>query len=174
MLVRLFSVLLLSILFIAGCTSRRGEEQGEVSGKVTYNGKPLPGGRISFYGAKGYNGEGIISPQGEYSLHAPLGEVQIRVDNTILRPNSEEEQEKAKRFGKGKANLVKLKPWQQKEGGDKKTEEMTTSHGVTGRYVPIPKRYINPNTSGLKYTVKPGSQTFDIELTDSPSPVPGK
>src|SRR5262245_6140514 len=95
MLVRLFSVLLLSILLVAGCT-RSAERQAEVSGKVTYNGKPLPGGRVTFVGSKGYTGSGIISPQGEYSLHSPLGEVQIGVDNRMLKSDPMWEKYKGK------------------------------------------------------------------------------
>jgi hypothetical protein len=34
----------------------------------------------------------------------------------------------------------------------------------------IPSQYQDPQTSGLKYTVKPGTQTHDIELSDNPSP----
>ena len=32
------------------------------------------------------------------------------------------------------------------------------------QYMPIPKKYSNKNTSGLKYTVKEGKQTFNIDL----------
>lgn len=35
----------------------------------------------------------------------------------------------------------------------------------TGPYVPIPKRYGSPKTSGIACTIKPGEQTFDIPLT---------
>ncbi len=160
MLMRLLYTLLLSILFIAGChATRPGEQQGEVSGKVTYKGKPLPGGRISFFGARGYNGMAIISPQGEYSIKAPLGECQIGVDNSILKSDPKQEKYKGK--------IIKKKPWD-KADGDKTGEEMKTSHGVTGIYVPLPAHYADPTTSGLKYTVRSGSQTYDIELSDKP------
>jgi hypothetical protein len=33
------------------------------------------------------------------------------------------------------------------------------------KYVPIPRTYSNPETSGLTYEVKRGRQTFDIPLT---------
>jgi hypothetical protein len=32
--------------------------------------------------------------------------------------------------------------------------------------VPVPKKFTDPNTSGLTYTVKGGSQVFDIDLSD--------
>ncbi len=36
---------------------------------------------------------------------------------------------------------------------------------ITGTYVPIPEKYRSPDESGLKYTVKTGSQTYDIDLS---------
>jgi hypothetical protein len=177
MFVRLFSLLLLSILFVAGCT-RSAEQQGEVSGQVTYKGKPLPGGRVTFFGTKGFTGHGIISPQGEYSLKAPLGEVQIAVDNSILKTNPEWEKFKGKGMGEGKSPRLKRPPSISGGAEDSQTksaeaQELQTKHGVTGIYVPIPARYVDPATSGLKFTVESGSQTHNIELTDNPGSTPG-
>lgn len=162
MLVRLFSVLLLAILFIAGC-SRTAEQQAEVSGKVTYKGKPLPGGRITFISPKGYSGASVISPQGEYQLNAPVGEVQIGVDNRMLDKNDEFEIAKQREgYFKGKGRL--------KKPGSESANTPGPKQEVTGTYVPLPKRYVDPSTSGLTYTVKPGpdSQTHDVELSDNP------
>jgi hypothetical protein len=34
-----------------------------------------------------------------------------------------------------------------------------------GKYVAIPKRYQDPTSSGLRYTIRSGSQSHDIDLT---------
>jgi hypothetical protein len=162
MLVRLFSVFLFSILFVAGCT-RSDEKQAEVSGKVTYKGKPVPGGRIIFVSAKGYNSTSVISPQGEYQLKAPIGEVKIGVDNHMLNKNDPTLNEK-KAYLEKKGRLKPKGPL---------AERQSSKQEITGTYVPLPSHYANPATSGLTYTVKPGPQTFDLDLADNSSPPPG-
>ncbi len=37
----------------------------------------------------------------------------------------------------------------------------------------LPPQYQNPETSGLKYTVRPGPQTHDIEISTTSSPAAG-
>jgi hypothetical protein len=171
---RLFSILLLSILFVAGCT-RAAEQQAEVSGKVTYNGKPLPGGKVTFVSANGYAGHGTISPQGEYSVMSPLGEVRIGVDNTMLRSDPQWEKNKNKgHLPIPKAKTGEAQETQTKSAGASGTKQWVTGRqGVVGTYIHIPGRYADPTLSGLKFTVTSGSQTHNIELTDAPAPPPG-
>src|SRR5438309_1497865 len=65
-------------LALAGC----GAPTGEVSGKVTLEGKPLPGGFVAFIG-EGDNPatvSGEIHPDGTYSVSkVPVGKVAITV-----------------------------------------------------------------------------------------------
>src|SRR5690349_19114636 len=57
-----------------------------VSGKVMYKGKPLPGGRITFVTVKdGFASSANVKEDGQYQMNAPLGEVKIGVDNSMLR-----------------------------------------------------------------------------------------
>jgi hypothetical protein len=175
MLKRLFSVLLLCILFVVGC-NRSYEQTADVSGKVTYLGKPLPGGKITFVGARGYMGFGIISPQGEYSLQSPLGEVEIAVDNTMLKRDPTFEKFMSKGMAGGKNPMLKDAPEGKAEEPQSKEEagkQVTGRQGVVGTYISIPGRYANPTLSGLKMTVTQGSHTHNIELTDAaPAPTP--
>jgi hypothetical protein len=168
---RLFSVLLLSILLVAGC-SRSYEQTAEVSGKVIYNGKPLPGGKVIFVGARGYMGFGMINTHGEYSLQAPLGEVQIGVDNRMLKKDATFEKYMGKKMDGGKSPKLKDAP----EGGSGEApatnQIVTGKQGVVGIYKQIPNRYADPTISGLKFKVTEGSQTHNIELTDAPAPTP--
>ncbi|HZT80084.1 MAG TPA: hypothetical protein VFA26_07680, partial [Gemmataceae bacterium] len=36
--------------------------------------------------------------------------------------------------------------------------------GLAGNYVPIPRKYYQAETSGLRYTVKKGTASYDVEL----------
>lgn len=104
---------------MTGCgQSPHSVDHTEVSGKVLFHGKPLPGGRVNFITVQGaFASSGKIEKDGHYTLAAPVGDAQISVMN-----------EK------------------------------------------IPSAFSDPLTSGLKYTVKPGPQTYDIELSDNPRP----
>ena len=57
-----WSCLLICLLvFAVGCGGkRRAAEHTEVSGEVTYKGKPLPGGQITFVTDDGFAANGII------------------------------------------------------------------------------------------------------------------
>lgn len=121
------SSLFLGLLaLMTGCAqSAHSVDHVDVSGKVLFQGKPLPGGRVNFITVKGaFASSGAIDKDGHYQLDAPVGDVQICVMNET-----------------------------------------------------IPPQYADPQTSGLTYTVKPGPQTYDIELSANPSPAastPGK
>jgi hypothetical protein len=132
----------------AGCKGgKRSVPYTEVTGKVIFNGKGLTGGRVTFVAVNGgFASNGDIDENGNYSINAPVGEVQITVDNTMLRQRIEAPH--PKRPGSEEARPLK------------------------GKYVDIPLRYRDASQSGLKYTVKPGpaAQTHDIELNNNPDP----
>ncbi len=106
---------------------------GEVSGKVTFNGEPLPGGMVTFIPENG-KAEGVrIAEDGSYKVtNIPVGPVRITV--TTQAP-------------------VKFP-------GSKEPFE------PLGKYVPIPARYREAETSGLALEVKKGSQTQDLVLKE--------
>jgi len=134
------------LALMAGCGNPRAPQEADVSGKVLFQGKPLPGGKVSFIAVKGgFSAIGTIDENGVYQIKAPVGEVQISVTNRMLQPRSEPA---------GAQRLSKAR------GGEKQT--------IKGRWVKIPDQYEDPSTSGLKYTVTRGSQTHDIELSDNP------
>ncbi len=145
------------LILLAGCgKARRGEEQGEVSGKVLFQGKPLPGGRVSFVAANGgYANSEIIDENGNYKIKAPVGDVKISVDNSMLE---------RKRFSGGGPPKGMHRP---RPPGAEAEEKP-----IKGQWVKIPNEYRDPSTSGLSYTVKKGAQTHDIELSDKPPSPP--
>jgi hypothetical protein len=137
---------LLSVM--AGCGKPRSAEHADVSGKVLFQGKPLPGGEVSFVAVNGgFASTGTIDENGNYQIKAPVGEVTIGVMNRML----------ASRGVKASRLLRKT----QEEGAKQR-------QALKGQYVKIPSQYEDPATSGLKYTVKRGPQTHDIELSANP------
>jgi hypothetical protein len=114
---------------------------GDVSGTVRFNGKPLPGGRVTFTSLekKGKFVFASIREDGSYLIeNCPTGPVRITVQTVVLR-----------------SGVV--------PAGKKP--------GPGGRSVPVilPVRYADPEQSGLDYLVSRGQQQHDINLEpDSP------
>jgi hypothetical protein len=136
----------LLLVLATGCSRPTSVEHVEVTGKVLYKNKPVTGGRVSFVTVKGaFNSTGTIDEKGNYTIKAPVGDVQISVDNSMLLP---------RRGGKDKTHILP-KPGSESE-----------KHPVKGVYVNLPPKYRTPDTSGLTYTVKSGPQTHDIILPE--------
>jgi hypothetical protein len=130
--------LLATLAFLSpiGC-SPSGPEMARVSGKVTYQGKPVPKGTIAFIpvAPSGRNATGTLGADGTYTLQtenpsdgAILGEYQVTIsarDDVVL----------------DYVPAVPVKP-----------------------KMLAPAKYENPETSGLKATVVRGSNVFDFDL----------
>jgi hypothetical protein len=112
---------------------------------VTYNGKPLPGGKVTFVGDDWVSIDGIIDEQGHYTINAPVGNVKIAVDNRLVQ--------------QGAVRAEASKGAGPRPGGPPPTP-------IKGKYIQIPDKYYDAAASGLTYTVKSGPQTYDIKLTD--------
>jgi len=139
---------------MVGCDNNpRSVDHAEVSGTVFFQGEPLPGGQVSFVAVKGgFAASETIDENGKYQIKAPVGDVEIGVDNRMLR----------QQFGKPTSPLRLKQPG---------AEE---SKPLKGQWVDIPPSYSDPHTSGLKFTVKPGTQTHDIQLSATPPGAPGQ
>lgn len=148
-------IVLLGVFFIAsGC----GPSIGRVSGQVLFDGKPLPGGRVMFRpadpGANAITAE--LDEQGRFSVSLPYGEVSVGVDNRELAPRT-----------RGPAPDVPLNlppEVRAKIGGGTHGGSGSTTPG-SSRYVEIPSKYYNAETSGLKFTVKAVEQMETTTLT---------
>jgi hypothetical protein len=115
-----------------------------VKGNVSFDGKPLPGGRVTFLcdgeGRPALSGK--ISADGSYEIsHLPVGHARVAVQT--FEPQQKPTPEFDPTTGK----------------------EVPTDWEDTGPFVPIPQRYGDPRTSALEHTIAPGRQTFDIRLT---------
>jgi hypothetical protein len=149
-------VLFASVLFplAGGC----GPSTGTVKGKVTHKGEPLPGGIVMFFPTTGKANPASaqIGEDGRYSIVAPVGEVRISVDNSMLK-----ERDPNKAFGRA-AGKIKNPMEIMKKGAAGKAA--IGEEKIPGKYVEIDRKYADAENSGLKMTVKPGEQEHNIEV----------
>jgi hypothetical protein len=143
----------------AGCGSPK---TARISGKVLFQGRPLPGGLVTFYPMEGQSlpASAIIGEDGQYSLeNAPVGSVKITVNNVALK-NGE-----VPPIGKSSARtaftLASKEAIRAREGKDIPPPKNSK---IAGTYVPIPTSYANIKTTGLDYSVEGNSQDHDIVL----------
>jgi hypothetical protein len=113
---------------------------GSVSGQVTLDGKALGMGTVTFHPAQdGSLAVGQIGPDGRYELLV-ASEASVAPGDYVVTVVAAEPLPKAK-LGEPEP-LPKLL---------------------------VPSRYTTTATSGLKFTVKPGSQTIDLPLESGSS-----
>jgi hypothetical protein len=130
---------ILPLVMVLAATGCEGMKTGNLSGKVTFQDKPLPGGYLNIYsiGADGKvsaQKSAAISENGDYTApRVPIGEVKITVQAPLgaLEPNMSEKGGMPKR---GKAPIE------------------------------LPPGYTNLDTTQLKYTVTPGDQKYDVTM----------
>ena len=156
-------VALLPFLVVAGC----GRATSKVSGQVLFKGTPLPGGQLTFRPDNPKANPVIteIDEQGRYEAVLPGGRVKVSVDNRGLQPP-------AKLDGGGIPLDLPLSPEAKKALQGKKAEtpapparSKNDARKPAGRYVPIPDRYYDVDTSGLDFKVEGGDMKHDIELS---------
>ncbi len=139
---------LVLILGLANALTR--ERPGEVSGVVTYGGRPIPWGRITFVGESGTRQavSGTIK-NGAFTVRGCLaGPARVSVESLrAVRARTSE----APRPGITKGFRVP-------PPADAPPPE------VIGQHLAIPPEYGNADTSGLRYEVRQGRQTHDISL----------
>ncbi|HYH64830.1 MAG TPA: hypothetical protein VD866_09075 [Urbifossiella sp.] len=158
--VALFAV---GLLVVAGCN----KPVGTVSGKVTYQGKALKGGGVTFVSANGDRSfVGPIGPDGSYKVPDIVGGTyKVTVDNSSLKG-----QEK---MG-GTAAPPPLVPKGAKGGpppGANLPEGYVASDpnamkavASGANYTAINPKYLKAETTDIEYTFKGGDDTFNVEL----------
>jgi hypothetical protein len=130
---RVRSSLLILLLAAPGC----GTPRGDVSGTVTYRGKPVVYGSVMFVGADNLPIIGRIQPDGTYMAFGVLGG-----DNRIAVNSPEPEP-----------------PERPSEAGSRQPLPFDRS-----LWFVIPERYGDPRASGISISVTRGSNSFDIKL----------
>jgi hypothetical protein len=133
--------LLLPVLLagICGCGST-----AKVTGKVSYQGRPVTYGSVIFRSADKTAHSGVIEPDGSYSVEGvPSGTSAIAV---ISREPS-----------KGRSVARRNKPGQVDDGATAKAAAMN-------RWFPLPPNFEDAKTSGLECTVDSRHVNHDIDL----------
>jgi hypothetical protein len=147
------------VVTIPGCGGAKSP-MGKVSGKVTYKGQPVTKGVINFLpeDKEERAAAGTIGADGRYTLTtykqgdgAALGRHQVSIvsRDTANLPG-----------GSAAPTMTPqeiMKSSQSPENVGKKTLEEKGA---------IPARYSQPDTSGLSFVVKAGSNTYDVDLVD--------
>lgn len=141
-------LLLLSILVAVGCGQVAYEipdTGATLEGAITFNGTPIPLALI-IVRSQTATADFVVREEGKYKVPSvPLGLVKIGVDTEAMRGEV---------ISRGMASAYKGPDGKMKEDQAKKL-----------KFVPVPARYADPETSGLEFEIKKGSNTFDIILT---------
>lgn len=145
-----------TLLLAAGCS-----KSGTVSGKVYYKGQPLTVGIVQFFPeGKGGDFSSPIEKDGSYRISklAP-GPVKASVisntTNPIMNMPPMAGGPFAEKGMKGAAEMMK----KSKPEGEASPTAFDAKGGVS-----TPAKYGSPETSGIKFDVTGGEQTFDIKL----------
>jgi hypothetical protein len=146
------------LLLVAGCGPSK--PKADVSGKVTYQSKPVPGGNVIFEASDGKQFTGSIDPaDGAYTVLGIEvgGEMKVAIENKSLQPQGAAMNPMAdpSKFG-GKQPPPGSGPMKPPEG--------ITMTGGTGKYIQLPSKYYDPKTSGITFTPQKGKQEFPIDL----------
>lgn len=136
----------LLLVALAGCAPGLGD----VSGTVTFEGKPIPWGRISFVSEVGK--KPVLSSyirMGKYEIKGcPAGLARISVESFSVP-----------------AADTKLEPKEMAKGFAPPPRAEQPPAEAAGQFVEIPARYGNSQSSELEYQVTRGPQTKDFPLT---------
>ena len=129
-----------------GCGANKGK--AVVKGTVTYKGKVLKAGNLSFQTADNRVGTARIDATGHYVVpDAPIGEAKI----TVTMPTA------PLSTGKPPSGMAMKPP-----PGMEPPKETTSTDPRD--YIPLPQKYATLATTDLSFTVKSGENTHDITL----------
>jgi hypothetical protein len=156
-------VFVLVALLPAGCS----RPVGSVSGKVTYQGKPLKGGSVSFVsddGGRSYASG--IKEDGTYTVpDLQGGSYKVCVETASLKAGDQAGggyAPKGAAIPKGKMGPPPDAPVP--EGYTPSDPAAAALAANRRKYVQIPDKYAQPDTTDLTYKFEGGTQTHDIDL----------
>jgi hypothetical protein len=155
---RLLVVLILFVISVgpSGCSPQTARKNtGVITGKVIYQGEPVPGGAIHFFMGDGPPLAFAIRGDGTFVAEVPVGPAQIAVET-----------DSAKYKGSREEMMKKWRALAGPEYVDMKQEKtpFAPPSGPRITYKEIPARFSDPSRSGLTHDVVPGPQQRDFEL----------
>lgn len=134
-------VCLPALVALLGCSGPPG---GTVKGRVTFKGEPVVLGTIAFHGADGRVASGSISG-GAYCVE------KVSVGPATLTVQAHPP-----------AGLLLPPPGE--TGPSPESATQFAAALARRKFVALPARYADKNTSGLTYAVQNGGQTHDVSL----------
>jgi hypothetical protein len=157
-----------ALLLGAGLAGGCGPTMVKVSGRVLFDGKPVPAGTVSFRSEDRRVGTITrpIGAQGEYEVVLPVGLVRVCVNNLQNRPRDSRPQVPAELLQAMKGDAPRLVGG---GNGSKPSPSGTSSPHVPpadpSKYVDLPLKYSNADTSNLAFRVEKDGQSQDIVMT---------
>ncbi len=172
-LIQAIGAALLALLVVDGVAQGQETKKAtQVSGTVTFNGKPLTGGVVVFHSGKGMRDTVMvgIGEDGKYAARKvkPGAGVKVTIDVECFEVLAKQETQRLMEL-EARAQLLKAA---KKENADldKQITEMKarlkTIDKVRKGLVKVPKKYTDVETTSLSVEVKDGEQTINIELKD--------
>lgn len=144
----------IGIVLLTGCGTKRSSG-GTVTGKITYNGKPVNGAllRLIPSSKEGEEFRIPVTQEGTYnSSGVPAGDYKIVVQGTEVPPDV---QKTMKQMPKG---MDPAKAEEMKQKFQQAHQETPT--------IPFPAKYKKPDTTDLKWTITQGKQELNLDLKD--------
>lgn len=132
-----------ALLVMAGCNNK---PHADIEGKVTLDGVPVPSRIVGFNSVDGVSAFSIrCRADGTYKgIDVPLGPMKVCIDRSAVS-------------GPPGNRLTVKKSRKRKQKG--------AADSAAGTTASIPKKYHDPDTSGLTTTINPGANNYDIELS---------
>lgn len=138
-----------TMLLAAGCASK-----ATITGTVSYKGKPIPSGNITFTPESGAPLVNAPIREGKYSAeNVPTGNAKVSIMSMYMASRPSPMMDPSK---KDKMAPPKDAPPEAQKAFQQSTQ---SKQGIK-----IPEKYTDPEQSGLSYTVTSGKQTKDFNL----------
>jgi hypothetical protein len=165
-------LLLFAAVALFSLTVGCGGKKATVTGKVSYGGKTVPYGTVTFHPEKG---QPVTVPieDGVYTAkNVPTGDAKVTVETQSVRDSLKglamlEQQQKMlddqrKKYAGMKDTSGKPPEQRGAEDTAAKIKEMKER---ARKLVDVPATFSKKESSGVSLTVKSGSQDFDVELS---------
>lgn len=146
----------LVLVGLVGLSIGCGPRTGVVSGEVTYNGQAVPGGILTFRpAAEGANSVPyVLERDGMFRVELPVGEVRVCIDNQEFAPRPA-------------VTAPRLPGMNLPPDVMQGLQEGARSSSIpSDRWVKIPEKYYQLETSDIQLMVQGGEQVLNIELKD--------
>jgi hypothetical protein len=146
----------LCLVCYCGCADQKQQPPetatAEISGHVTFKGKPVAVGQLTLVTEDGRFASAMITDGAYVMSNAPVGDATVAVTGrtTAVQPG---DGDKAKA-----AHMERVRKNAEREKERKPPEEEPEDPTA------VPKKYMLGSTSGLTHEVKPGPQRWDLDL----------